>query len=189
MKPSEPPKHPLLAPRQFRIRAGLRPGDFGSVVEMHGRVYAAEYDLDTTFELYVAEPLIAFVHDLRQRGDAAGAIWIAEARDSDCDVWRMAGSLALVDGDETQDIIRWVVLSPDVRGRGLAQRLMATAIHVFLARGKSKLTLGTFSKLDAAIALYKRYGFVETSRNAQRIWGQDLELVEMELPRDRALAV
>ena len=36
------------------VRVGDRPGDVGEVIALHARLYAGEYDLDATFEGYVA---------------------------------------------------------------------------------------------------------------------------------------
>src|SRR5262249_23686772 len=54
-------------------RTDLRPGDLGTIVRMHGVIYARERGFDPTFEAYVAGPLAEFVRSPspRQR------LWVA----------------------------------------------------------------------------------------------------------------
>ena len=49
------------------VRVGDRPGDVGEVIALHARLYAGEYDLDATFEGYVA-----FLVDAATRGRGLG---------------------------------------------------------------------------------------------------------------------
>jgi hypothetical protein len=67
----------MQQPDPVTIRTELRPGDFGSVVHLHGTLYARERGRDTTFEAYVAGPLSDFV----LRADPRERIWIAERDD------------------------------------------------------------------------------------------------------------
>ena len=56
------------------IRQDLRPGDIGTIIYLHGVLYAKEYGFDHTFEPYVAKPLAEFVKSQTARE----RIWIAE---------------------------------------------------------------------------------------------------------------
>jgi RimJ/RimL family protein N-acetyltransferase len=70
------------------------------------------------------------------------------------------------------------------RGRGVGTALVAAAIEWARARGMHKLALSVFPHNDAAIALYRKFGFVEEGRLAQHVRranGELWDLIEMGL--------
>lgn len=70
------------------------------------------------------------------------------------------------------------------RGRGVGTALVAAAIDLARTRGLHKLTLSVFPHNDAAIALYRKFGFVEEGRRSKQIRrnnGDLWDLVEMGL--------
>jgi ribosomal protein S18 acetylase RimI-like enzyme len=144
------------------LRHDLRPGDLGSVVRLHGTVYAREYGFDPTFEAYVAGPLAAFVLSPR------GRLWLAERGD------RLVGCVAVVEatGDEAQ--LRWFLVDPLARGAGLGTRLLREAVGFARASGYACLSLWTVSALTAAARLYRAGGFERVEERPGRRWGVDV---------------
>ena len=74
-----------------------------------------------------------------------------------------------------------MVASPS-RGRGVGTALVAAAIDSARGRGLHKLTLSVFPHNEAAIALYRKFGFVEEGRLARHIRrdnGELRDLIEM----------
>jgi RimJ/RimL family protein N-acetyltransferase len=70
------------------------------------------------------------------------------------------------------------------RGRGVGTALVAAAIELARARGLHKLTLGVFPHNEAAIALYRKFGFLEEGRltkHIRRANGELWDLIEMGL--------
>lgn len=70
------------------------------------------------------------------------------------------------------------------RGRGVGTALVAAAIEWAQARSLHKLTLSVFPHNEAAIALYRKFGFVEEGRRAKHIRranGELWDLIEMGL--------
>jgi RimJ/RimL family protein N-acetyltransferase len=70
------------------------------------------------------------------------------------------------------------------RGRGAGTALVAAAIDWARARGLHKLTLSVFPHNDAALALYRKFGFVEEGRRRRHIRrssGELWDLVDMGL--------
>jgi len=53
------------------------------------------------------------------------------------------------------------------RGRGVGSALVAAAIEKARAEGLHKLSLEVFPHNDAAIALYRKFGFVEEGRRVK----------------------
>jgi GNAT superfamily N-acetyltransferase len=155
--------NPAASP-SIRIRNDLRPGDLGQIVKLHGKLYAAEYGLDHTFEPYVAAPMAAFV----LRADARERIWIVE---SGADV---AGALAIVAASPTEAQLRWFLLAPKIRGRGLGRRLVAEAVAFARSSGYHEIFLWTLGGLEAALHIYRSLGFRRTETKPHRLWGQDL---------------
>jgi ribosomal protein S18 acetylase RimI-like enzyme len=62
------------------------------------------------------------------------------------------------------------------RGRGAGSALMTAAIEWARERGLHKLCLSVWPHNTAAIALYRKYGFVEEGRRVKQIRRQSGEL-------------
>jgi RimJ/RimL family protein N-acetyltransferase len=163
------------------VRAELRPGDLGAIVAHHGRVYAEEYGVDSTFEAYVA----AAVARAGTRGfpSEREAIRIVELDGEH------AGSIGLTDEGGGDAAIRWVVLSPEVRGNGLGRSLLGELLAFAEEVGYRRVFLETFSELRAAAHLYLDAGFKLTSADTAPRWGREsitYQRYELELEtRDR----
>jgi len=70
------------------------------------------------------------------------------------------------------------------RGRGVGSALMEAGIAWANERGLHKLCLSVFTQNDAAIALYRKFGFVEEGRRVQqyrRASGEFWDTIEMGL--------
>jgi RimJ/RimL family protein N-acetyltransferase len=70
------------------------------------------------------------------------------------------------------------------RGRGVGAALVAAAIEQARAGGLHKLALSVFPHNEAAIALYRKFGFVEEGRRVEHIRrssGEHWDLLEMGL--------
>lgn len=77
------------------------------------------------------------------------------------------------------------LVAADRRGRGVGSALVAAAIDWARAHDLHKLALGVFPHNEPAIALYRKFGFVEEGRlvrHIRRSDGQLWDLIEMGLP-------
>jgi RimJ/RimL family protein N-acetyltransferase len=61
-----------------------------------------------------------------------------------------------------------MAVAPEWRGRGVGSALMAAAIDWARERGLHKLCLSVFPHNQAAIALYRKFGFVEEGRRIKQ---------------------
>jgi GNAT superfamily N-acetyltransferase len=162
------------------VRRELRPGDFGAIIEHHGRLYAREHGVDSSFEAHVAAAVARAA--LRGFPRDSEAIWIVE-RDG-----VHAGSLALTDEGDGVACVRFFVLDPDVRGHGLGRRLLNELLDTARAAGFDRAVLETFSDLEAAAHLYRSCGFRIVDAEPGPRWGRaeityqryELELVTEE---------
>jgi GNAT superfamily N-acetyltransferase len=146
------------------IRRELRPGDLGAIIEHHGRAYAREYGLDSGMEAHVAAAVARTA--LRGFPRETEAIWIVE-HDG-----RHAGSLAMTDEGEGTACVRFFLLDPDLRGKGLGRKLFGELLDAARAHGFQRAVLETFSDLTAAAHLYREHGFREVSAETGPRWGR-----------------
>jgi RimJ/RimL family protein N-acetyltransferase len=65
------------------------------------------------------------------------------------------------------------------RGRGVGSALMEAAIDWSRAQGLHKLALSVFPHNEAAIALYRKFGFVEEGRRVKHMRRQSGELWDL----------
>jgi RimJ/RimL family protein N-acetyltransferase len=109
--------------------------------------------------------------------------------------WRLEGTLVAVAGDEVVGTLHveqsrfgfgevGMMVARDWRSRGVGSALVAAAIEWGRQNGLHKLTLGVFPHNDAAIGLYRKFGFAEEGRREKQIRranGEIWDLIEMGL--------
>ena len=162
------------------VRSELRPGDLEAIVVHHRHIYGEEYGVDSRFGDFVA----AAIARATDRGfpSEREAIRIVELDGEH------AGSIGLTDEGDGEAAIRWVVLSPAVRGHGLGRRLLGELLAFAEEVGYRRVWLETFSELRAAAHLYLDHGFAVTSADTAPRWGREsitMQRYELEL-EDRA---
>ena len=149
----------------IQIRNELRPGDMGTIIHMHGTLYAREYGFDNTFEPYVAEPLSRFILNRTEQEN----VWIAEKSN------RIIGSAAVVKFSPELAQLRWLLVHPEARGLGLGKNLVLETVEFSKKAGYKKIFLWTVNILPAAAHIYLSFGFKKTEERKQaKLWGRSL---------------
>lgn len=146
------------------IRTELQHGDLGSVVYMHGVLYGREYGFGLNFETYVAEGLCEFY---QQYDPKQNRIWACEHNG------RMIGFLLLIDRGKAAQL-RYFLIEPEYRGLGLGSKLLTLYMDFLRECGYKESYLWTTHELDAAIHLYKRFGFRLTEEKESTTFGKAL---------------
>ena len=135
------------------VRRQLRDGDVDGIVDLHDRVYRAEYGVDARFVAAVAAGIEAALG--RGWPACAGAVWLVDL-DGHAGV---SAALALTDEGGGVGRVRWFVLAAELRGRGLGRSMLAELLAEGRATGMRRLELETFSALRTAAHLYRTAGF------------------------------
>jgi N-acetylglutamate synthase-like GNAT family acetyltransferase len=149
----------------IKIRRELRPGDLGALIALHGRLIPPEHGLDSTHEGYVAASVArAAIRGWPREREAA---WIVE------NDGKVAGGIALTDDGEDTAGLRWFVLEPCLRGRGLGRRLVRQVVAEARRHGFARVRLETFSDLRAAGHLYREHGFELVHEETGPRWGRE----------------
>ncbi|HVQ36426.1 MAG TPA: GNAT family N-acetyltransferase [Pyrinomonadaceae bacterium] len=146
----------------MQIRTDIRPGDIGHVIQLHGALYAQEYNLDLTFEGYVAGGMGEFAKTFDERKDC---LWLAEEAE------RIVGSIAIAGQTSQVAQLRWFLVAPEARGSGLGSQLLQAALEFCRARKFESVFLWTLSELTGAARLYRGAGFQLTEQKTLEIWG------------------
>ena len=155
------------SPKHFpgvHIRTDFKPGDAGRLIELHGLLYSKEYGFNHTFEAYVAKPLAEFM----LRNSTRERIWFVD------EDGELVGSIAIIEHSASVAQLRWYLLHPRLRGKGLGKRLMDDAIAFCRAAGYKKVFLWTVSSLLTAARVYEKSGFHISEEKTHEIWGKVL---------------
>ena len=146
------------------VRRELRSGDLGAIIAHHGAVYAAEHGVDATFESHVAASVAA----AGKRGfpSEREAIRIVELGSEH------AGSIGLTDEGGGLATLRWVLIDPRLRGRGLGRRLITELVEEAEWAGYDRVGLETFSELRTAAGIYRGLGFEVLGAETGPRWGR-----------------
>jgi GNAT superfamily N-acetyltransferase len=154
------------------VRIDLRPGDIGRIIALHGELYAAQCGWDWTFEAYAGR---TFAEWAARHDPVRDRIWIVE---QEADI---VGCIAIINagGDVAQ--LRWFLLHPDLRGRGLGRDLVGRALAFCRECGYQRVILWTAASLTAATQLYRSFGFELTARETGESWGTTVTQEHYEL--------
>lgn len=141
-----------------------RPGDIGMVIHRHGVLYAREYGFNHEFDAYVALGMARFIQEISPRE----RLWIAEVEG------RFAGSVAAVRHDDDTAQLRWLIVEPRERKKGIGRQLVTEVVRFSKAQGYGAIILWTIDFLHAARSLYAEMGFKLVETKVSHVWGQTL---------------
>ncbi len=150
--------------REITIRT-YQTKDLEYIIKRHRELYENEYGFGPEFGDYVEKYVLRFhqCHDEERE-----RIWIAEA------VGKPVGVIALVKNDDTTAQLRWFLVEPEMRGKGLGHRLMKTVIDFCRTNDYCHIQLWTVNILEAARYLYQYYGFQLTETKENNTWTRNL---------------
>jgi ribosomal protein S18 acetylase RimI-like enzyme len=74
---------------------------------------------------------------------------------------KVAGTVALISMDSHSFELAKMAVAPAFQGKGLSNKLMETCIEYTRRTGKRSIILESNTKQTAAIALYRKFGFIE----------------------------
>lgn len=156
------------------IRIGLRPGDAGSIIHLHGWIYAKECGYNNVFEAYVCKTFFDFLLDYNPEKDG---VWLVEADKE------VVGAIAIVGHSDVRAQLRWFILHPDFRDRGLGKTLLSDSLRFCREKGYKQVFLETTEEQKKAIAMYMKAGFKKVAEHENDTWGKTLyeETYEMDL--------
>src|SRR5688572_7179396 len=95
---------------KITVRHAFQPGDMGTVIHLHGRLYRKEYGYGTGFEAYVAKGLFEFYEAFDEARDR---LWICENNSGMC------AFLLLQHRESASAQLRYFIVLPEARGLGL----------------------------------------------------------------------
>jgi peptidyl-dipeptidase Dcp len=144
------------------IRTELKPGDIGYIIYLHGYLYKKEYNYGIEFETYVAKGLIEFYQQYNKVKDC---VWICEYENN------IVGFLLLMHRNESAQL-RYFLLTPEVRGVGLGNKLMNLFMDFLKKKNYSSAYLWTTNELPASTHLYKKFGFQLTEEKSSNAFGK-----------------
>ncbi len=147
------------------IRTEIRPGDMGFITYLHGILYDREYGYDYNFERYVAVGFNEFLEHYDERKDR---MWIVE------DGGKIVGSVLIMGRSGEVAQLRYFILLPKYRGRGLGKKMMKLAMDFCKSAGYKSVYLWTTEELHAAAHLYTLFGFKKTRQVASSHWGKEV---------------
>lgn len=138
--------------------------DINYVIGSHKKLYEEEYGFTKEFSDYVKEYVLKF-HE--HHDDAKENMWIAEVNGE------IVGVIAVVKVDDATAQLRWFLVEPEARGKGLGHTLMKTLIDFCKENGYKHIILWTVNILEAARYLYKTYGFSLTEEVGNDTWANN----------------
>jgi len=139
----------------------FEPKDVDYIIKRHRELYEDEYGFSTEFGDYVEKYVLKFNehHDEDKEN-----MWIAE------EGGKAVGVIAIIKVDDSTAQLRWFLIEPNMRGKGLGHKLMRTVIDFCKEKNYKHVLLWTVNILESARHLYKSYGFDLTETVENKTW-------------------
>ncbi len=149
---------------QIHLTRGYVPGVIGRITELHGLYYHRHWRFGRFFEAKVAAELAQFTN---RYDEARDGIWTVSRSD------RIHGAIVIdgVHADAGGAHLRWFIVSDELRGQGVGNRLMDAAMEFCRERRYDRIYLWTFQGLHAARRLYEKNGFTLVEQQEGEGWG------------------
>ena len=156
------------------VDKGYVPGCIGRIAELHARYYHRLVGFGMHFEAKLARELAGFCE---QYVDQRDGLWLAIADDA------VEGSIAIDGSHVAQDgaHLRWFITSTNVRGTGVGNILLSTALEFCASQRYDRVYLWTFDGLGAARHLYEKFGFRLVQQRLGTQWGSEVREQRFEL--------
>jgi ribosomal protein S18 acetylase RimI-like enzyme len=94
-------------------------------------------------------------HPIESVIQPGGQIFFAIADD------QAIGTVAMIPHGESSFELAKMAVAPQARGRGIGDLLMTSCVEFARSRGVSSIVLESNTKQEAAINLYRKFGFIE----------------------------
>ncbi|MBU3217821.1 helix-turn-helix domain-containing GNAT family N-acetyltransferase (plasmid) [Clostridium estertheticum] len=139
--------------------------DLEYIISRHRILYEEEYGLSSVFGIYVENG----VHYMAQHFNS----------EKDCILipvinGKAVGSIAIVNADNETAQLRYFLLEPKTRGRGLGHKLVDRALDFCREKKYNHVFLETISFLEVARHIYASKGFKITQSHKNTTWGKDV---------------
>ena len=140
----------------LEITEGYVSGVVARLTELHTTYYGELWELGPQFEAEMAEGIAEFVGRYDPEIDG---------------LWTVVDEDATVEGGiviDSRDIeeegaqLRYFILNPTVHGQGLGRELLERAMDFCHENGYDRVFLWTVDELEAAVYLYREFGFEST---------------------------
>lgn len=149
----------------LKVRYNLKPGDVGYLIYLHGWIYGKECGYNHTFEGYVCKTFYDFFSNYNPNKDR---IWFAELDEE------IIGAIAIIGHSPIEAQLRWFILHPDYRGKGIGRILYKEALDYCREKGYKKVFLATTQDQQIAIRMYIQEGFKKVFEFENKTWGKPL---------------
>lgn len=136
--------------------------DIDYIIKRHGELYKAEFGFLGQFADYVEKYVLEFN---KKHDEDKENIWIAEYNE------KRIGVIAVAKGDNDYAAqIRWFLIEPEARGKGLGHKLVKTALDFCKKENYKHIFLWTADVLKTARHIYGSYGFKLTETVTNTEW-------------------
>lgn len=136
--------------------------DIQYIIKGHRELYKAEFGFLGEFAEYVEKYVLEFN---KKHNEDKENIWIAEYNK------KLIGVIAVAKGDNDYTAqIRWFLIEPEARGKGLGHRLVKTALDFCKEKNYKHIFLWTADVLKTARHIYGSYGFKLTETVPNTEW-------------------
>jgi GNAT superfamily N-acetyltransferase len=156
-----------ITPATPTLHKGYLPGAIGRIVELHGRYYGELAGFGLPFESRVARELCEFCERYEEGRDG---LWLAVLDGGIEGAIAIDGSRAGQEGAH----LRWFIVADSLRGTGVGNALLTSAMEFCRARHYERVYLWTFEGLGAARHLYEKFGFRLVLQQSGTQWGVEV---------------